>query len=197
MVSGSIWNDFFCFCAADDAGIPFGGPAVAGSHSAGSAGASSIPTRPGPSGNYTWAEGDKYLYFTAQSNGGAPLYRVALQTKKVEQLTDYNSGTGSFDLQSGRLVFSRTEVSDPSEVYSADGSLLNLRRISAFNTDWLSTRELSLPEKHAFTNSLGETIEYWVMKPVNYVAGQHYPLLLDIHGVPSRYVGTGGKQHVA
>ena len=178
--------------------IPFGGGAVAGSHSAGSAGASIIPIDRA-TGNYVWGEGDKYLYFTAQSNGGAPLYRVALQTpaaggaKKVEQLSDYNSGTGSFDLQSGRLVFSRTEVSDPSEVYSADGfKLLNLRRISAFNTDWLSAQGAGvLPEKHAFTNSLGETIEYWVMKPVNYVAGQHYPLLLDIHGGPSAMWGPG------
>jgi dipeptidyl aminopeptidase/acylaminoacyl peptidase len=142
-------------------------------------------------GNFTWGEGDKYLYFTAQSNGGAPLYRAALQTKKVEQLSDYNSGTGAFDLQSGHLVFSRTEVADPSELYAADGSLLNLRRISAFNTDWIQHRELSLPEKHAFTNALGETIEYWVMKPVNYVVGQHYPLLLDIHGGPSAMWGPG------
>lgn len=171
--------------------VPFGGSTAGmGSHSAGEAGASVIPIDRA-TGNFAWGQGDKYLYFTTQSNGGAPLYRVTLETKKVEQLTDYNSGTGSFDLQSDRLVFSRTEVSDPSEVYSADGSLLNLRRISAFNTDWLSGRELSLPEKHAFTNGLGETIEYWVMKPVNYVAGQHYPLLLDIHGGPSAMWGPG------
>lgn len=164
--------------------IPFGGPGGAG------ADAIIIPIDRA-TGGFTWGEGDKYLYFTAQSNGGAPLYRVALQTKKVEQLSDYNSGTGAFDLQSGHLVFSRTEVADPSELYSADGSLLNLRRISAFNTDWIQHRELSLPEKHAFTNALGETIEYWVMKPVNYVAGQHYPLLLDIHGGPSAMWGPG------
>ncbi len=142
-------------------------------------------------GNYVWGEGDKFLYFTAQSNGGVPLYRAALQTKKIEQLSDYTSGTGSFDLQAGRLVFSRTEVADPSELYSADASLSSPRRISTFNSDWVQKRKLSLPEKHTFINPLGETIEYWVMKPANYVAGQHYPLLLDIHGGPSAMWGPG------
>ena len=141
--------------------------------------------------NYTWSEDDKYLYFTAQSNGGVPLYRVEIQSKKIEQLSDYNSGTGSFDLRSGHLVFAKTEVADPFELYSADASLQNPRRISSLNEGWVQHRQLSLPEKHAFTNPKGETIEYWVMKPTNYTPGHKYPLLLDIHGGPSAMWGPG------
>jgi dipeptidyl aminopeptidase/acylaminoacyl peptidase len=63
--------------------------------------------------------------------------------------------------------------------------------ISAFNSGWLAQRQLSLPEKHRFRNALGDTIEYWVMKPVGYTAGKHYPMLLDIHGGPSAMWGPG------
>ena len=63
--------------------------------------------------NYEWSADEQYLYFTAQSNGGIPLYRVAKATNKLEQLSDYNSGTGSFDLKNDHLVFSRTESSRP------------------------------------------------------------------------------------
>jgi dipeptidyl aminopeptidase/acylaminoacyl peptidase len=63
--------------------------------------------------------------------------------------------------------------------------------ISGFNTGWLAQRQLSLPEKHSFRNALGETIEYWVMKPVGYTSGKRYPLLLDIHGGPSAMWGPG------
>src|ERR1041385_7462777 len=35
------------------------------------------------------------------------------------------------------------------------------------------------------------TIEYWVMKPVNYEAGKKYPLLLEIHGGASAMWGPG------
>jgi dipeptidyl aminopeptidase/acylaminoacyl peptidase len=139
----------------------------------------------------TWSDDGHYLYFTAQSNGGAPLYRVDPATKKIEQLSDYNSGTASFDIRGGHLVFARTEPADPSELYMADNAMQNARAISMFNTDWLQRRQLSVPEKHTFKNSLGETIEYWVMKPVGYTPGQHYPLLLDIHGGPSAMWGPG------
>ncbi|HEY4109602.1 S9 family peptidase [Puia sp.] len=139
----------------------------------------------------TWSADNQSLYFTAQSNGGAPLYRANINTKKTDQLSDYNSGTLAFDLQGSHLVFSRTEVSDPSELYAADVSMQNARLLTAFNGEWLQHRQLSLPEKHSFKNNLGETIEYWVMKPIGYTPGQHYPLLLDIHGGPSAMWGPG------
>lgn len=141
--------------------------------------------------NYTWSADDKYLYFTAQSNGGVPLYRVNVSSGKTEQLSDYNSGTGSFDLQGGRLVFVRTEVSDPFELYTADPGGRELKRISSFNYDWVQSRQLVQPERHEFRNDKGMTVEYWVMKPANYTPGKKFPLLLDIHGGPLAMWGPG------
>ena len=60
-----------------------------------------------------------------------------------------------------------------------------------FNDGWLKQKQISIPEKHNFTNSIGQTVEYWVMKPVGYQAGQKYPLLLDIHGGPAAMWGPG------
>jgi len=142
-------------------------------------------------GNYVWSADEQYLYFTAQSNGGIPIYRVAKTANKLEQLSDYNSGTGSFDLKYDHLVFSRTEVADPSELYSTNASLQGLKKIGSLNSEWITAKKLSLPEKHEFRNDIGETIEYWVMKPANYTPGQKYPLLLDIHGGPSAMWGPG------
>jgi dipeptidyl aminopeptidase/acylaminoacyl peptidase len=139
----------------------------------------------------TWTPDNQSLYFTAQSNGGVPLYRLNLATKKIDRLSDFNSGTGNFDLQSGRLVFSRTDISDPSELFAADSQMQGTKYLTAFNGEWLQHRNLSLPEKHEFRNNIGETIEYWVMKPMGYTPGQHYPLLLDIHGGPSAMWGPG------
>ncbi len=142
-------------------------------------------------GNYTWSDDDKFLYFSAQSNGGNPLYRVDVKTKKIEQLTDYNSGITGFDLAGNKLVFAKTEVLNPSEVYVADPIAKNAKRISDFNTGWLQSKKLSFPEKQSFVNNKGLTVEYWVMKPTNYEAGKKYPLLLEIHGGPSAMWGPG------
>jgi len=138
-----------------------------------------------------WSSDGRYLYFSAGSNGGQPLYRALAADGKVEQLSSYDDGTLAFDVRGNRLLFARTQPTDPSELYSADAAMQAAHVISGFNTGWLAQRQLSLPEKHSFRNALGETIEYWVMKPVGYTAGKHYPLLLDIHGGPSAMWGPG------
>ncbi|WP_205508282.1 S9 family peptidase [Longitalea arenae] len=142
-------------------------------------------------GNFTWSTDEKYLYFNAPSNGGFPLYQVNIKTKQVEQLTDYNSGISSFDVVNNKLVFVKTEVANPFELYLADANAKNARRISDFNDFWVRSKELSFPEKKTFTNDKGMTIEYWVMKPAHYQPGKKYPLLLEIHGGPSAMWGPG------
>ena len=157
-------------------------------------------------GNITWSTNEKYIYFTAQSNGGQPIYRSDLSsgwTKHpplstfkdkdiiIEQLTDYNSGIGSFDIAGNKMLFVKTEVANPFEVYVADAIGKNQKRISNYNSDWVNNKNLSIPEKHSFKNEKGMEIEYWVMKPANYEPGKKYPLLLEIHGGPSAMWGPG------
>lgn len=141
-------------------------------------------------GSFNWSADEKYLYFTAQSNGGTPLYRVNVSRRKVEQLSGYDAGITSYALAKDRVIFTKTEVLNPSEVYVADMALKNPVRISNFN-DWVKTKQLSMPEKKTFVNSKGLTVEYWIMKPANYQAGRKYPLLLEIHGGPSAMWGPG------
>jgi dipeptidyl aminopeptidase/acylaminoacyl peptidase len=142
-------------------------------------------------GTLIWSKDEKYLYFTSPSNGGFPLYQVNMKTKQVEQLSDYNSGVSSFDIVNNKLVFVKTEVANPFELYLADATAKNARRISSFNYPWVQNKQLSFPEKKTFTNDKGMTIEYWVMKPANYEAGKKYPLLLEIHGGPMAMWGPG------
>jgi len=141
-------------------------------------------------GSFSWSNDEKYLYFTAQSNGGSPLYRLNIASKKIEQLSNFESGITSYALGKDKIIFSKLDVLNPSDVFVADMALKNPVRISNFN-DWVKTRQLSLPEKKTFTNNKGLTVEYWVMKPANFEAGKKYPLLLEIHGGPSAMWGPG------
>ena len=92
-------------------------------------------------GNLVWSKDEKYIYFTAQSNGGQPLYRAEVATKKVDQLSDYNSGITSFDLINDKLVCAKTEVADPFDIYVADANLKNPKRVSDFNFSWAQTKQ--------------------------------------------------------
>nr|WP_315232266.1 S9 family peptidase [uncultured Flavobacterium sp.] len=140
--------------------------------------------------NFTWSKDDKYLYFTSQMNGGNVLHRINRLTKKIEALSSVDTGISSFDIVNNTIVFSKTQVSNPSELYFADANLKNEKKVSNFN-DWVINKKLSFPEKKTFINDLGMTVEYWIMKPSNYTQGEKYPLLLEIHGGPSAMWGPG------
>lgn len=131
-----------------------------------------------------------YVYFTAQSNGGAPLFRAVPAIEKVEQLSDFDSGITDFDAIANLVVFAKTEVLNPSELYRADILMKNAQKLSSHN-DWVSKKALSLPEKRTFKNSKGQTVEYWIMKPTFVETGKKYPLLLNMHGGPTAMWGPG------
>src|SRR6202022_4690383 len=101
---------------------------------------------------------------------------------QVVPLSDVNSGISSFDIKNNRIVFVKTEVADPFDLYTTDAAGKNAIRISNFNYDWIKNKRLSYPEKKNFVNEKEQTVEYWVMKPTNYEAGKKYPTILDIHG---------------
>lgn len=140
--------------------------------------------------NLAWSADEKYLYFTAQSNGGVPLYRLNVAAKKIEPLAGFDAGITAYALGKDKIVFSKTEVLNPSELYVADMNLKTVTKVSSFN-DWVKSKKLSLPEKHRFVNSKGLNVEYWVMKPSNYEPNKKYPLLLEIHGGPTAMWGPG------
>lgn len=159
--------------------------------------------------NLSWSKDSKYLYFSAQSNGGQPLYRWNVATQKVEQLSDYDSGMLDFDVSADKLVFVKTQVSAPNEVYwislakaakkgkASDLTLAELKTaiqgakpFTSLN-NWVAKKTLSMPEKRTFQNEKGQTVEYWIMKPANVQAGKKYPLLLNMHGGPTAMWGPG------
>jgi len=142
-------------------------------------------------GNAVWSKDDQAIYFTAQSNGGSPLHRLDVKTKQVKQLTDFNAGVVSFDIVNDKFVYVKTEVANPNELYIADANIANAKRVTNFNDGWVKQKQISMPEKHEFTNSIGQKVDYWVMKPIGYEAGKKYPLLLEIHGGPAAMWGPG------
>lgn len=141
-------------------------------------------------GTIRWGKDDNYFYFSAASNGGTLLYKVDVRSRKPEALSGFEAGITSFDVQDDKIVYSKTQVANPSALFMADGNMKKEQQLGNFN-DWVKDKKLSLPEKHNFVNDKGMRIEYWVMKPSNYEPGKKYPLLLEIHGGPSAMWGPG------
>jgi dipeptidyl aminopeptidase/acylaminoacyl peptidase len=134
---------------------------------------------------------EKTVFFTAQSNGGIPLYKADLATKKITALTSLDAGVGSFDLLKGKLLFTQTNISSPSEIVTCDIDGKNTQTLSNLNSGWLANKQLSLPEKRTFVNEEGMPVEYWIMKPIGFEPGKKYATIVNIHGGPSAMWGPG------
>ena len=107
----------------------------------------------------------------------------------MKQITSITEGILGFDTQATGFVYAKTGIDNPSEIYYQ--SFDSEKRFTSLNTDWLANKEIIKPLKHTFTNSKGQKIDYWVMKPTEFEAGKKYPLVLNIHGGPSAMWGTG------
>lgn len=138
-----------------------------------------------------WGPDNNTLYFTASSNGGITLNKLEIPTRKITTLTDVNSGINAIAIKNGVAVYSKTQVTNPFELYVSTGDFKTDKALTHHNSDWIANKQLSIPEKHSFVNEKGLTVEYWVMKPTNYEPGKKYPLLLEIHGGPSAMWGPG------
>ncbi|WP_345954223.1 prolyl oligopeptidase family serine peptidase [Mucilaginibacter sp. PAMB04168] len=141
--------------------------------------------------NFTWSADSKHLYFTAQSNGGIPIYRVSIATLKPERLSTFDAGMSALDVGKNLLAYVKTEVANPYEIYTSDLANKQPKRLTSFNYGWVKNKKLSFPEKKYYTNSKGMQVEYWIMKPTNFDPAKKHPVMLQIHGGPTAMWGPG------
>ncbi len=148
------------------------------------------PTASRPRGQKTTTPAES-LYFIAPTNGDVPLYRLNPQTGTVDKLTAPDRGITAFAANGDRLVYTTTSVNDPSALEMSSLTGQDTQVIEQPNAGWLAGKSLSYPEKHVYTNSKGQAIDYWIMKPTGLRAGKTYPLVLNMHGGPTAMWGPG------
>ncbi|GAO42156.1 S9 family peptidase [Flavihumibacter petaseus] len=145
-------------------------------------------------GSLSW-RGDTQLFGTLQSNGGITLFQYDISSRKLTRFGAADEGVNQLAVGNSNLLYSKTKIADPSELYISDLQGQKEKMLTRLNSGWLAQRRLSIPQKHEFLNNRGQTIEYWVMKPLAAAEGApvdgRYPLLLQIHGGPTAMWGPG------
>ena len=138
-----------------------------------------------------WSADGTGVYFSARIGGGEHLFRVPAAGGTVTQITQGPRTLRSVSF-SGRghvMAYVSSDAVSPTELYVARGDGSSERRATGFNDDWLDDVTLNAPERLTWTVGDGTEIEGWVIKPVGYMAGNSYPLILKIHGGPHSSYG--------
>jgi len=149
------------------------------------------PTLDRPVSGLKWSPDSRFIYFTAATNGGFPLYRVPATGGNVEKLTDNESGVSAYDVAGHILAYVLTRATNPWELFAARHDAKDARELTSHNSSWLTEKKLSAYEPHSLVTKEGLTVDYWTLKPADFDAKKKYPLLVNIHGGPTAMWGPG------
>ena len=122
------------------------------------------------------------FYFTAMNGYKNDIYKLCIETGKLENVTNFNAHIDFFDIRGTSLVFGAMKDLELQEIYELEHGTITKK--SSFNSDALIGKKLSQPEHHVLTDNEGYEFEGWVLKPVDYEPGKSYPAILNIHGGP-------------
>ena len=131
-----------------------------------------------------WSSDGKSIYFLANLGVHEELFVVPVAGGAPKQLTSGKHNIGAMMRSRDRFAFTLTDSAAPGEIYTmaaADGAPTRVTRVF----DYLS-RDFKLGRQEAITwkGADGVTVEGMLTYPVDYQAGQKYPLAVMTHGGP-------------
>ncbi len=143
----------------------------------------------GNTGPKPTADGQQ-IYFVATVGGSSYLFCLDYTTGAVSKV--FGEGQmviTSFDVQAGQLVVNVATPSTPGDLWW--GPLGGeLKQITSLNRELFQDKYIGWPEVIHFTHPDGTQLEGWLVKPLGYVEGDTYPLVMEIHGGPHTTFGN-------
>jgi dipeptidyl aminopeptidase/acylaminoacyl peptidase len=138
-------------------------------------------------GEPKWGRDSKYIYFRTPDQGTTRIWRTDLSGDR-EKLIDAPLNIDDFTVShNGRIAFDATDSTTLHELYLMDDEGLN--KLTHISNKLMAELPLSLPEEFRFTASDGAEIQGWIVRPLDYVEGEKYPVILEIHGGPHGVYG--------
>jgi dipeptidyl aminopeptidase/acylaminoacyl peptidase len=134
-------------------------------------------------------QGSEQIVFEAMEQGRAGLYRIAVGSGEVEQISTSGLSVVGFSQQGNTIAFTGETNARTAEVYTMSAGARPQRRSHTADT-FFSTYRVQPPEHVRFRSADDWEIEGWFIRPLDAEEGQKYPLLIYIHGGPHLAYGN-------
>jgi dipeptidyl aminopeptidase/acylaminoacyl peptidase len=133
-----------------------------------------------------WSADNKTIFFTAENETQKPVYAIAARAgaepKKI--IADTFNTAISFSADGKTLVFERTNLAMPAEVFASASDGSNVRQLSHQNDSILAALEMNPPETFWFEGAAATKVQAMLIRPPKFDATKKYPLLVLLHGGP-------------
>lgn len=136
--------------------------------------------------SYEWSSDSQTIYFQAEDKAEMPIYSIAAAPGNSPRTVVADGFNAEFSLSADgkRLVFSRSSLTYPAEIFSANPDGTDVRQITHQNAALLAPLELPAAEPFWFTGANNTKVEGLLVKPPHFDATKKYPMLLLVHGGP-------------
>ena len=133
-----------------------------------------------------WSPDGKTIYVLSSRNGSTHLYAVPSSGGAAKQITTGERRISAVTLSNDgkRIAYIAADATNPGDLYVADVDGSNEQQLTELNKDFLGGIALSTPEEFTVKSPDGLEIQGWIMKPIGFVEGRKYPMILEIHGGP-------------
>lgn len=150
----------------------------------------------------TYSPQEEAIYYLVEEGFGHNLCRLSLKDGGVTPLTRGSQvwDEFSFSKDFSVVAFTKEDSQTPPELYASRFPQLEPQQVTTFN-QVLKNRDLAQGELIHWNNAEGQSIEGLLMKPLGYVTGNRYPMVVYLHPGPgacfSNVFSPGGWQYPA
>jgi dipeptidyl aminopeptidase/acylaminoacyl peptidase len=134
---------------------------------------------------FTFTSDSQAIYLTAEERGKEPIYSVSVNGGPVKKvIAEGANGEIHLTGDARTLVFSRSSMTKPSEIFRANSDGSGVTALTTTNGKFISSFNLKPAEEVDWTGAMGAKVSGWIVKPANFNAKKIWPLLVLIHGGP-------------
>ncbi len=133
-----------------------------------------------------WSRDSKTIYFTAENETRQPVYAMPAHAgaDPIKIIADTFNTALSLSADGKMLVFERTSLTMPAEIFTAASDGSNVRQLTHQNDSILAALEMTAPETFWFEGAEGTKVQAMLLRPPKFDATKKYPLLVLLHGGP-------------
>jgi dipeptidyl aminopeptidase/acylaminoacyl peptidase len=137
-----------------------------------------------------WSGDGKSIYAFIEDDRNQHLVRIDAKNGRLDRILEGRREATAFDVgPANRIVVLDSTVDRPEELFAVEGR--KVRPLTHHNDEWLAGVRVAPVEEISAVSKDGTRIHGFMVKPPDYVAGQKYPTVLQIHGGPvSQYANA-------
>ncbi|HKA00920.1 MAG TPA: S9 family peptidase, partial [Candidatus Solibacter sp.] len=133
----------------------------------------------------TWKPDSKSIYFTSETEGELPIYRIDVdRPNAVHPIARGANDDLQISPDGKTLVFTRMSVRAPNEVYKLAIGTKDASQLTHLNDAVLSQVAMQPVEPFWFAGADAVKVQGFLIKPPNFDAQKKYPVKFLIHGGP-------------